>query len=168
MVASQTQRDSLVWYVARPLAFRMRFLVKPQTLSKACRHQPISQRQRRDPIPALASGPCMCLPIRIRAESSIEVGDFYGPTGEWRRICRWEGVPNKGAGTFLSPSTSKAVFSLTFFSQMDVTFKKIVKSRTAPPWIGWALGDFAPGAFHTTGHAVFRIRRLNPAMVTLV
>ncbi len=31
--------------------------------------------------------------------------------------------------------------------------------------IGWAHGDFAPQAFHTTGHAVFRIRRLNPAQV---
>ena len=31
--------------------------------------------------------------------------------------------------------------------------------------IGWAHGDFAPQAFPTTGHAVFRIRRLNPAQV---
>ena len=31
--------------------------------------------------------------------------------------------------------------------------------------IGWGHGDCAPWPFHTTGRAVFRIRRLNPAEV---
>jgi hypothetical protein len=30
-------------------------------------------------------------------------------------------------------------------------------------WIGSSDGDCAPSPSHTTGHAVFRIRRLNPA-----
>jgi len=29
--------------------------------------------------------------------------------------------------------------------------------------IGWSDGDCAPSPSHTTGRAVFRIRRLNPA-----
>jgi hypothetical protein len=29
--------------------------------------------------------------------------------------------------------------------------------------IGWSAGDCAPAPSHTTGRAVFRIRRLNPA-----
>ena len=32
--------------------------------------------------------------------------------------------------------------------------------------IGWSAGDCAPAPSHTTGHAVLRIRRLNPAALT--
>jgi len=31
--------------------------------------------------------------------------------------------------------------------------------------IGWSAGDFAPTPSHTTGRAVFRIRRLNAAVL---
>jgi hypothetical protein len=37
------------------------------------------------------------------------------------------------------------------------------RSRAARPWIGSSDGDCVPSPSHTTGHAVFRIRRLNPA-----
>jgi hypothetical protein len=37
--------------------------------------------------------------------------------------------------------------------------------RVAVVLIGWGHGDCAPRPFHTTGHAVFRIRRLNKAVV---
>ena len=35
-----------------------------------------------------------------------------------------------------------------------------------PPWIGSGAGDCAPAPSHTTGHTVFRIRRLDPAAIT--
>ncbi|MGI5925399.1 MAG: transposase [Lentisphaeria bacterium] len=39
--------------------------------------------------------------------------------------------------------------------------RSYIRQHTKRPEIGWDNGDCAPLPFHTTGHAVFRIRRLN-------
>ena len=47
---------------------------------------------------------------------------------------------------------------------LDEVRREAIRKAAQTP-IGWGHGDCAPWPFHTTGHAVFRIRRLNPAEV---
>ncbi len=57
-------------------------------------------------------------------------------------------------------TTEAHPFNATWFSQIRSFCKRKV-GRTAG--IGSSAGDCAPAPSHTTGYAVFRIRRLNPA-----
>ena len=53
---------------------------------------------------------------------------------------------------------------LTIAVQLVAVVLKPIRAMVGrTPWIGWSAGDCAPAPSHTTGRAVFRIRRLNPA-----
>jgi hypothetical protein len=62
----------------------------------------------------------------------------------------------------LNPIMAAAAMMLSSFSVIGSSQR--LKDSCAAGWqIGSSDGDCAPPPSHTTGHAVFRIRRLNPA-----
>ena len=72
---------------------------------------------------------------------------------------------------FFASSRFRVNFPVTFDEGDKVTDKARDKVEDSPErarYIGWGHGDCAPCPSHTTGHAVFRIRRLDTARVTFV
>jgi len=70
----------------------------------------------------------------------------------------WHGW--RGHSCLLRPGSSGRFNSRVRHPDLDGTRMRQMWGRIH---IGWSAGDCAPAPSHTTGRAVFRIRRLNPA-----